>query len=202
MPWDCLFYQCRHNQIFPLLSSGGFESSGLFTERQRGNRRYVEGGSISSSTYLAAKPTLDPLETLQASKHVILAPQTRRGAAERLNLALLTQFCLLSIMQGVMPGQTPLACYNQPLYELGMKAGKKCPTSLGQGTWERGCCRQVHHHSLGLAWASTPLSHSSSCHQQLLCASQLLVINSDGSPWLGLGVGKTRRIIAHTLPSK
>lgn len=100
MPWDCLFYQCRHNQIFPLLSSGGFESSSLFTERQRGNRRYVEGGSISSSTYLAAKPTLDPLETLHASKHVILVPQTSRGAAERLNLALLTHFCLLSIMQG------------------------------------------------------------------------------------------------------
>lgn len=91
-----------------------------------------------------------------------------------------------------MLGHTPVACGKKLLYELGTKAGKNCPTSMGQGRGEHGS--PLTRAGLG-KYTNIP-------QFQLLPAAPLCLPApgySDGSTCLGLGVVKTRWVMAHTL---
>lgn len=173
MPWDCLFCKCSCNQRFPpLLSSGSFELSGPFTERQRGNRWRVRRESSSSSTHSAVKHSRRPTRDPAGSKTFACSPQARkqRCCREMLDQDLSTPSCPVSASGGGHAWSEPMASCNQLPYHLDMRDEKRCPTPLEQGGGEYSCWRHGWYHLAWPAWARTPQSH----HPQLLTASSLV----------------------------
>lgn len=99
---------------------------------------------------------------------------------------------------GAVPGQTPSQSDAKSV------GHRSCdyPTALGQGRGERGCqglwLNVPCPHLVWLAWAGVLLSHCTwplTAGSLLLIKVQLLVINSYGSVWLGLGEIRTSWII-------